>query len=58
MRFMDELLRVLAMEFELVITTEEEDLKEIQHSQQTHRIFSKCLSSIHSTAEKVGNQNV
>lgn len=47
-RSMDEILGISAMEIEQVTRTEEEDLREIQQSQQTHRLFSEWLSSIHS----------
>lgn len=47
-RSMDEILGISAMEIEQVTRTEEEDLREIQQSQQTHRLFLEWLSSIHS----------
>lgn len=48
---MGELLGVAAMEVQTVIRTEEEDLRDLKQSQQTHRIFSEWLLSIHSIAE-------
>ena len=52
-RSMEELLGVAAMELESNLRSPEEDIMELKQSQQTHRMFSEWLTSIHSLA---GNQ--
>lgn len=53
-RSMDELLGVAAMEIEQLL--EEEEIRELQKSQQTHRLFSEWLSSVNSSTERMGNR--
>ncbi|XP_048503040.1 uncharacterized protein LOC125498800 [Beta vulgaris subsp. vulgaris] len=52
---MDELLGVSAMEVESVNQTEEDDLRDIQRSQQTHTLFSEWLSVVHSKDRSGGS---
>ena len=51
---MDELLCVAAMEVETVNETEEDDLRDIQRSQQTYRLFSEWLTAVHSNDRSRG----
>lgn len=52
---MDELLGVAAMEVETVNQSEAEDLRDIQRSQQTHRLFFGRLSVVHTGDRSGGN---
>ncbi|XP_048496156.1 uncharacterized protein LOC125495470 [Beta vulgaris subsp. vulgaris] len=54
-RTMDEILGVTAMEFQSEQQSEEDDVRDIQNSMNTHRFFSEWLTSIHTSAEKVKN---
>lgn len=53
MKSIYELLGVSAVDFQSEQASEEDEVRAVQHSLNTHRFFSEWLSSIHSLAEKL-----
>lgn len=57
-RSMDEILSVPTMDFQLEEISEEEEIRAVQQTMQSHRMFSEWLSAVHSSANNVKRSGV